>query len=375
MPLDIELKTALDSIGSTVQEFKAQQNALQKQVDSIDLSLKDRVGGGGGGVDVLQKAFEESAELARMREVGKGRAVIKIGDLNQIPMQHKLLTGADITGTSGVIAPERVGPIVPLAQRRLFMRDLLYRGGRVNGSSIYFIRENTFVNNASPQAGEGGLKNETTNTFTTTQLPIQTLQHYLVASRQLLDDAPALAAYVKNKLLFGLRFREDVQILSGDGTGNNLAGLIPAATSFNTSLRGSSFTKLDILRRALEQVELADEVPAGFFVMNPADWADIELIKDSQNRYIYGDPGASNAANLWGRPTVVSTAIASGAFLCGSSESAELFDRMDATVEASFEERENFIRNQVTLLCEERTVLAIYHPSAFVYGALTSSPA
>ena len=63
-----------------------------------------------------------------------------------------------------------------------------------------------------------------------------------------------------------------------------------------------------------------------------------------------------------------------GTFLAGSSESAELIDRMDATVEASYETGNNFLINAVTLLCEERTVLVTYRPNAFVSGSLNSSP-
>jgi hypothetical protein len=82
----------------------------------------------------------------------------------------------------------------------------------------------------------------------------------------------------------------------------------------------------------------------------------------------------SSALSLWGKPVISSTAIAPGTFLARSSESAELIDRMDATVEVSYEDRDNWIRNALTVLCEERTVLCCYRPNAFVSGSLTNSP-
>jgi HK97 family phage major capsid protein len=378
--METEIKNVLTEIKTTVAAVADSQRRQQAQIDAVDLASqrRDFIGYSPVGDDLLAKALGESDELRRMVEVGKGRAVIRLGDLNQIPMQRKILTGASMTGTPGVLQPQQVGSIVPLAQRRLFLRDLLYRGNRTTTNQVYFVREETFVNGASPQAGEGSLKAETTNTFTTTSLPVQTISHWLAMSRQVLDDAPALADFIKSKLLFGLRFREESQILSGDGTGNNLSGLLTSAAPFNTSLLSPSagYTKLDILRRALEQVELADEVPAGFFMLNPADWASIELTKSTLGEYIVGAPGGSAASPaLWGKPVIVSTAITANTFLAGSSESAELVDRMDATVEASFEDRDNFVRNAITLLCEERTVLCTYRPNAFVSGSLTSSPA
>jgi HK97 family phage major capsid protein len=271
--------------------------------------------------------------------------------------------------------PEQVGAVVPLAQRRLFLRDLLYKGNKTTSNTVYFVKEATFVNAASPQGGEGSLKAETTNTFTTTSLPVQTISHWLNVSRQVIDDAPVLADYIKTKLLFGLRYKEETEGLSGDGTGYHLTGLITQAAAFNTALLGSSYNKMDVLRTALEQVELADETPAGFFVLNPTDWAKIELTKSTQGEYLVGSPGGSaSAPSLWGKPVIVSTAIAANTFLCGSSESAELIDRMDAVVEVSYENSDNFVRNTATLLCEERTALVTYRPNAFVTGTLTTSP-
>jgi HK97 family phage major capsid protein len=368
----------LDGIKGSVESLVSQHRALQSQVDSIDLKSQSGnfIGYDDNGGDLLRKALDESDELKRMREVGKGRAVIRLGNLNAIPMQRKILTSVGMTGTPGVLQPQLVGDIVPIAQRRLFLRDLLYRNNKTTTNQVYFIKEATFVNAASPQAGEGSLKAETINTYTTVSLPVQTISHWLAMSRQVMDDAPALADFIRTKLLYGLRFREESQILAGDGTGNNLTGLLTSAAAFNIGLLGTSFTKLDILRLALEQVELADEVPAGFFVLNPSDWATIELTKSTTGKYIVGSPGGTaTAPALWGKPVIVSTAITPNTFLAGSSESAELIDRMDATVEASFEDRDNFVRNAVTLLCEERTVLCTYRPNAFVSGSLTSSPA
>jgi HK97 family phage major capsid protein len=379
--MDLELKTALDGIRETVESTKTAQSAQQRQLDAVDLRSQQRTHfpGDFGGVDVLSKALDESSELKRMLEIGKGRATIRVGDLNQIPMQRKAtLTGTSMTGTAGVIMPERVGPLVPLAQRRLFLRDLLYRGNRTVSNQVYFVKELTFVNAASPQAGEGALKAETTNTYTTASLPVQTIAHWLNISRPALDDAPTLADAIRTKLLYGLRYREESDILAGDGSGNHLTGLLTSAASFTTSLLSASsgWTKLDILRRALEQVELADETPAGFFVLNPTDWATIELTKSTTGKYIVGSPGGTaSAPALWGKPVIVSTAITPNTFLAGSSESAELIDRMDALVEVSYENQDNFVRNVATLLCEERTVLCTYRPNAFVTGSLTSSPA
>ena len=46
----------------------------------------------------------------------------------------------------------------------------------------------------------------------------------------------------------------------------------------------------------------------------------------------------------------------------------QIFDRDDASVTISTEDRDNFVTNRVTLLAEERLALAVYRPESFVYG-------
>jgi HK97 family phage major capsid protein len=172
--MDVKLKTALEGITTTVQGFSGKQKEMQAQLDCLDMQSKGRITGDGG-VDLLQKAFEDSSDFARLREIGKGKATVKL--------DTKTITSTAVgAGTAGVLMPERVGGIVPLAQRRLFMRDLFDRGGRVSGTSAFFLQEATFTNAASPQV-EASAKGESVNTFTTKTNPVITIAHWIPASR------------------------------------------------------------------------------------------------------------------------------------------------------------------------------------------------
>jgi len=75
-----------------------------------------------------------------------------------------------------------------------------------------------------------------------------------------------------------------------------------------------------------------------------------------------------------GLQIVLSNAIALGDFLVGDFASgAQYFDRMEANVRMSDQDRDNFVTNQITMVVESRTALAVYHTGAFVKGTISSA--
>jgi HK97 family phage major capsid protein len=374
--MDSDMKQIMTEIKGSVESFASRITSLQTQVDAIDSKVSEqRIRPYDGGADPIRKALEESPELNRLREIGRGKAVVQIKDLANLQVKTTITSAALGSGSAGVLMPDQRPGVIPGAQRRLFMRDVLRKSTTTN-NAVFFVRENVFTNAASPQV-EAAQKGQSALTFTTDSEAVICIAHVIPLTRQALDDFTTLADYVSRKLLYGLRVVEDQQILFGDGTANNLHGIYTQATAFSTSLLKASqgWNKVDILRRALQQVERADEVPAGFFVINPDDWADMELVKSTTGEYLIGDPRSPATPNLWGRPVVVTTAMSAGNFLCGSSEACEIVDRMDAIVEFSTEDGSNFQFNLVTARCESRLALLTFRPNAMIRGSLNSSPA
>ena len=80
-------------------------------------------------------------------------------------------------------------------------------------------------------------------------------------------------------------------------------------------------------------------------------------------------PGADVAPQLFGTPVVATAAMLQGKFLVGAFENGvTLYDRMKARVEISTEDSDNFRKNLVTILAEERLALGVKAPTAFVKG-------
>lgn len=271
-----------------------------------------------------------------------------------------------------LVPSDRLVGIVNNPNRLLTIRDAL-PVGRTASNLVEFTKENVYTNNAAAQYDspnrENVTKPESGITFTLASAAVVTLAHFIPVSRQVLDDAPQLESYVNSRLVYGLKLEEEDQLLNGAGTSGNLSGLLNAGnfTAYTRAVTGDS--KLDTLRRAITQAQLS-EYMADTIVINPADWESIELLKATDNQYVWSNPVAMAGPQIWGKRVIPTNSIAAGTFLVGAfGMGAQVWDRMDAAVQISFEDGDNFKKNMATLLAEERLALTVYRPSAFISGS------
>lgn len=348
-----------------VDEMLVKQGELQANLKAAEQALAQLQASGNGSnapYQSLGQRFVESEDVKAFlgKTTPRGRV-----DMPVKAAITSLTTDAD--GSAGdLVQTTRVPGVVGLAERRMTVRDLI-SPGNMDGSSLEYVKETGFTNNAAPTA-EGAKKPESTLKYDLITTSAKVIAHFVKASRQILSDASQLASLIDHRLRYGLAYKEELQLLNGDGTGQNLLGIIPQATAYAAPLVVAGATQIDKLRLALLQAELA-EYPSTGLVLNPIDWAGIELTKDDTGRYIIGNPQGVIGATLWNRPVVTTQAIAVDKFLAGAFQmGAQVFDRWQARVEVATENEDDFTKNLVTILAEERLALAVYRPEAFIYG-------
>lgn len=324
---------------------------------------------------VLEGAKGEKDVPKTMGEMFVGDDKVKqfLGQANprgRIDLQAKTTLTSLTTAAGGsvgdAIANTRLPGILPLPQRRMTVRDLLSQG-QMDGNTLEYVKETGFTNNAGMVA-EAAAKPSSDIQFDLITTSAKVIAHYMKASRQVLSDISQLRSIIDNRLLYGLAYKQESQLLNGDGTGQNLLGIIPQATAYSAPTTIGDMNMFDPMRLAMLQAALA-EYPATGHVMHPTDWAVMELTKDSTGRYIIGNPQGTSQPTLWGLPVVATQAIIVRKFLTGAYKlGAQVFDRWTARVEIATENEDDFIKNLVTILAEERVALAVYRPEAFIYG-------
>lgn len=338
---------------------------LQKQFQEMQQKL-DR-GAGGGELDrgkSIGQLFVESDQVKAFLDTDDRRG--KVGLTVKAAITSSV---ADAAGAAGAaVAETRIAGIVPQGERRMTIRDLIMPG-QMDGNSIEFVQETGFTNNAAPVA-EGALKPQSDIQLELVSTSAKVLAHTAKVSRQIMDDVSMLRSYLDGRMTYGLKLKEEGQLLNGDGTGQNLNGIVPQATAFSAPFTPAASTMIDTMRLAMLQAALA-EYPATAHVMNPIDWTYIETLKDGEGRYLIGNPQGTLSPTLWGLPVVATQAMTVDKFLTGAFDmGAQLFDRWAARVEIATQNEDDFVKNMLTLLCEERLALAVYRPESFIYGDL-----
>ena len=362
---DPELKEKLDRLFTRQDELEAKAGAPNPVTQAVERkSVGDK--------------FIESIEYKQWTESGFSSAHkpkgVKIGAaFGPSMLKATTTTGALGSATSGVLSHERQGFFDALPMIRLTVRDLL-PVRPVSTLNVDWLRQATRVNAASPQT-EGAAKVESTGTWESVAVPVRTIAHYFQVTTQALADAPWLAGEINSELMYGLKLKEETELLTGDGLGVHISGLITNATAYSTALNVASDTALDKLRHAIYQARLA-LYPADGIVLHPKDMQNIELLKTEEGgankgSYLIGSPtGGSAVKTVWGLPVVECDNMTIGTFLVGAfQKSTMLFDRMAAVIDVSYETGTNFVENEATFRCEERVGLGIRRAGGLIYGS------
>lgn len=359
-----------DETRANVDKLLTEQGTLQARLQSAE-QLMAKLEQGGGHYAAPQSMGEQ---LTTNEDFQAWAARAASGGGSKFNMDVKAVVTSDGASAGDLIVPQRREGIIAPGLRRLTIRDLL-NVVPTSSNAIQYVRETGYTNNADVVAeNPTGLKPESNLTFEADQAAVTTIAHWIHASRQVLADIPTLRGYIDGRLRYGLKLKEETQLLKGSGVGLNIDGLYTQARAYaNPGVTVQNETRIDRLRLALLQVELAEAWADGI-VISPLDWAAIELQKTDDNAYLFANPRGITTPALWGRNVVPTQSMGSGEFLVGAfggGIAAELHDREDVNVMVATQDDRDFVKNMVKILMEERLALTVYRPEAFVKGTMT----
>jgi HK97 family phage major capsid protein len=297
----------------------------------------------------------------------------------EVPFMNNTILGESGSplAPDGVIAhPQYLPQIVGGAFRQLSVLDVMPTSP-ISTDLLKYTKENVW-SSAAAETSQGAQKPEATLTFTEANCEIKTIPHFLKASRQILDDAPQLMAYINSRMSHGVRNKLEAQVIAGAGTGITIAGLL-ASGNHTALVAATADNRFDYANKQKYKVTEADYM-ADVVLINPADWGKMERTKvgSGDNRYVGAD-GAIGYINgglmptLWGLPVIMSNNVTAGKLITMSMQAVMLYMRQMATVEIFNQNSDDVEKNLVTIRAELRAGLAVFRSAAIVAGSLPTT--
>lgn len=354
--------------GDLKKQIEDQKGELQKVIDQVvdleqkGVKLRGQPGEGKSFIDMIKGDDSYKA----LSSNSANRAEIEVTKSDLAAMKEVKVTSA------GVVAPVYDTTIQPGIRQELRIRDLL-TAIPVTGQNYTYFREKLHTRGAGMVA-EGGTKPTSDVTFEAATDRVKKIAVWMPVTEEALADVPQMQGYIQELLRYDLKLEEENQILKGDGTGENLNGLMTQATIYDANLTKAGDTSIDIVRRGIYQVRKQSKLSADGVVMSELDWMNIELQKDGENRYLFANLQGLVTPILWGRPVITSDSMdegdadAGGEFLIANfARAAILFDRMSYLFKMGLI-NDMFIKNMIALLAEERLGLGVRRREALVKG-------
>lgn len=332
----------------------------------------------------LGESFVKSGEYQALMQSAPNGVFGKDHRVQSRPVGYKaLVTGGSDTSGGAFVTNQMMGlQVGQLAfQRPLRLRDVV-TNLTTTSDTIEYVRMTSQTNNAAPVAestatadpdpmnAANGVKPESALAWAKVTTPVRTIAHWIPLTKRALSDAAQVRSIIDAFLRYGLEEELEDQMVSGDGTGENLEGL---ATVSGVQAQAWDTNLLTTTRKARTKVRLVGRSTPNAYLFNPSDLEAIDLLQDNEARFYFGGPsGLGTAGTLWGLPVIETEAVPAGTGYVGDFRKAVLWDREQASITISDSHANFFIRNMVAILAEMRAAFGVIQPNAFVEIDLTA---
>jgi len=366
----------------------ADAKALADEIGGTAAADLDGQKGAAGSLALVKNLGLEivnSAEFKAAMAPYKGGRVPERSSFSTDPIAVKsLFTGNSDTSAGVFVTPEQTGILELLGRRPLTIRDLISK--RTTASdTVEYVVQTAHTNNAAPVAeatssaaptapgtagalvlpAGGGYKPEGSWAFDRKTATVKTIAEWVPATKRALADAGQLQGLINDELRKDIAETEEVQILTGDGNGENLPGILTTSGVQSQAFTSDLFTTA---RKAITKARVVGRVIPNAFAFNPVDVETIDLARENgaTGAFLGAGPFSMGPRTLWGVPIVETEGVAAGQGLLGDFSKAVLWDRQQTTVTMTDSHADFFIRNMVAVLAEERVAFGVTRPTAFV---------
>lgn len=392
MPLKERLKKAMADMAevkTAVEKGEKSADDLQKAIDAVKAvqaqisaaEAAEELMKGLNSAKTQEKEADQEGKMAVHKTIGE-KVAAKMeqakGDIKDQTF-HLFVPGVKVAGVMDT--PSSISPaltdvdtrIVEGYRRPLLISDL-FGSERISGNALTFFVESATVEGGPAFTTEGTEKPMMSfGDPTAKTVALRKIASYMKETDELVADAPWLADAINGRGMYQHELKVENDLLT------TLAGTSGIGTA--------SLLTPDGIFKAMMTVQNSSGFAPDAIVINPTDYQNIRLRKDSNGQYYgggfmsgaYGNGGIIEQPPIWGLRTVVTSAVAVGTCYVGAFKLGASIIRKNGgvAVDIAYQNEDDFIKNLVTVRIEERLALAVRRPACFVKitGQSTSTEA
>jgi hypothetical protein len=332
----------LEALNSRIDDYR---NELQRVGTIPDLGSTGRQPGGGRincrpGCEVMPLDFD----VEQLR-----------GAHQKVLRQEPALLETRAFNTASPELPAQLYPIptFPIHPDRIADRLPAFA---LDYPSLEYVQVNS-VTGAAAAVAEGAVKPEVTLNVTQLVATAVKLAAHLGLSWESMSDFDAFTSSATTELQRLVIDKENEFILAW----LNTAGILTHAAV--------GTPQFDDIEEAIAELRSGPSLAvADLLVLSPSTWSALRREKNLQGTYyVAADPSVGEVSSIWGVPVVSTTVCPDGeGWLLDTTKFGRLAVRESLSVRIGFA-NDDFVRNIVRYVCEERCILTVERPSAVLH--------
>lgn len=348
-----------------IQKLEDTNAKIVKEIEELSIRMKSLTEAPAAGADKRLAAAKEL--VSKTREVLSGAIKEYVA--------KALTLRTSITNNQQAVDLTDIGQ---LATRRLAMYDLFPKfpvgDGNHNGVIRYYDWDEATIARAAAMVAEGAAFPESTAKWKKGSISLQKVGDTLPVTEEFLTDEVMFAAELEFFLQTNVALVVDDQIANGDGTGNNLTGLVtssPAYTAVASGITDASIYDLIVkVSEAITTTGGAKYVP-NFAVMNIADINKMKLKKDANYNYVLPPFVTRDGQEVAGIVVIEANCIAANTMVVGDSRFGRIYEMPGVEITRGHVGTQ-FTEDEITIKARKRLAFLIREADKSGFRKVTS---
>jgi len=308
-------------------------------------------------------------------EIAAGEVVARDEALRMLQTGFGSGMRAAVADVEDMVAPDlRLVPPVETPVRQIRVTQLV-TSTTTDSDQVDYVRQ-TKRDDSAAETAPGTAYGEAAYEFEAKQAPVRDIGHFAPVHRRNLADEGQIRGVIEGQLAYGVEARLETQIVSGDGQGENLQGILETdgIGSIVRNVSSPVESRLEAIHRGITAVRLGLFMEPDAIGIHPSDYEACVFEKGSDGQYLLGPASQQTSRTIWGFPTSITTAFPEGTSLVGNYRlGATLYLRSGVALRASDSHSDFFTKRMVAILAELRAAFAVPLPEAFAAVHLDGS--